>query len=77
MRAKSPVTPKITMPEGPAMRGRRLSFALRNGLTHALVVLTKCPFGLCEVSPTAQHSDTRPANDSCLFVSGARVTKKG
>lgn len=54
------------------MRGRRLSFELRNGLTHALLVLTKCPFGLCEVSPTAQHSDTRPADHSCMAICGAR-----
>ena len=32
-RARSPVTPKITSPQGPAIRGRRLSRGSRSGLT--------------------------------------------
>ncbi|SKV43736.1 Uncharacterised protein [Mycobacteroides abscessus subsp. massiliense] len=31
LRARSPVTPKITSEQGPAMRGRRLSRLSRNG----------------------------------------------
>src|SRR3712207_4456047 len=34
LRDRSPVTPKITRPQGPAMRGRRLSRGSRSGFTH-------------------------------------------
>src|SRR5690242_8653647 len=34
LRDRSPVTPKITKPQGPAMRGSRLSRGSRSGLVH-------------------------------------------
>src|SRR6478735_6826693 len=37
LRARSPVTPKITTAQGPAMRGMRLSRLSRNGLRQAVV----------------------------------------
>ncbi|GHD92100.1 hypothetical protein GCM10010508_43510 [Streptomyces naganishii JCM 4654] len=55
LRDRSPVTPKITNPDGPAIRGNRRSRPSRNGFAH----------------PAAGTTGTRPRPPGAFFLAGA------
>src|SRR6476661_5699321 len=50
LRDRSPVTPKSTMPHGPAMRGRRRSCGSRSGFVYVIWVLARSGAGLARAS---------------------------